>query len=52
MLRVLQPGAWKEHITISNFSFVNSMLFLMRNCFAHFREVNNGLEAFGTNTTV
>jgi hypothetical protein len=24
----------------------------MRNCFAHFREHNNGLQAFGINTTV
>ena len=48
----MQPGTWKEHTTCTNSSFLNSMLFLMRNCFAHFREHNNGLQAFGINTTV
>jgi hypothetical protein len=28
------------------------MTFLMRNCFAHFREVNNGHQSFGINTKV
>jgi hypothetical protein len=27
-------------------------MYLMRNCFAHFREVNNGHQSFGINTKV
>jgi hypothetical protein len=27
-------------------------LFLMRNCFAHFREVKRGRQSFGVNTQV
>jgi hypothetical protein len=47
-----QPGKWQEHTSHSNPSFVKAMLFLLRNCVAHFREVKNGWQAFGVNTKV
>ena len=51
-ISLLQPKKWSEHTTHTNTQFLNSALFLMRNCFAHFREVRNGLQAFGVNTQV
>jgi len=46
----LQPGKWQEHTSHSNPSFVKAILYLLRNCVAHFREVENGWQAFGVNT--
>jgi hypothetical protein len=49
---LLQPGKYQEHTNHTDHLFFSSVMFLMRNCFAHFREVNNGHQAFGVNTVV